>query len=216
MRPAVAADRWAPVDTLRISFSTSRIKWRPPPAGEKTTVSLGHANIPKQHVLSGFPADRGHSQKGVDGTVVTMHTPSVGLLMSPRCGRHVTTEHGVCIDTRRIDTILSNGTSISMLPIQNRNPPSAVMSTVRTTLYQNQATNNRFNTDTATTVACAPIGTAATKSNTKIISNNIKRSLNAVRAHQEKNEVSFGRKHTVQCVEFPMLFLTPRERRGLK
>ena len=60
------------------------MKLRPPPAGENTTVKRGHENAPKQHVRSGFPADLGHNQNGVVGTVVTIATPSLGLLKNPR------------------------------------------------------------------------------------------------------------------------------------
>lgn len=67
-----------------ISFSTSRIKFRLPPVGENMTVSLGHAKMPKQQDRSGFPADLGHNQNGVLGTVVTMATPSVGSDKKPR------------------------------------------------------------------------------------------------------------------------------------
>jgi hypothetical protein len=52
----------------------------------------------------------------------------------------------------RIETILSKGTSTSMLPIQKRKFPSEVTSTERMKLYQNQATAKRLATDTATTV----------------------------------------------------------------
>jgi hypothetical protein len=55
-----------------------------PPAGEKTTVNLGH-DI-KQQVRSGFPADRGHNQNNVEGTVVEMATPSLGVERKPRYG----------------------------------------------------------------------------------------------------------------------------------
>jgi len=73
-----------PFEKLRISFSTSRIKFMLPPVGENMTVSLGHAKIPKQHDRSGLPADRGHNQNGVLGTVVTMVTPSFGSDKNPR------------------------------------------------------------------------------------------------------------------------------------
>lgn len=142
---------FVPVKFL-ISFSTSRMKFNDPPAGEKTTVSLGHEHLPQQHVRSGLPADRGHNQKGVEGTVVTMHTPSVGCERNPRCGLKEMTVQGFVNATLLMDTILSKGTSISMFPIQKRRPPSLVMSTLRTRLYQNQATPNKFPIDTVTTV----------------------------------------------------------------
>mmetsp|Transcript_18539 Transcript_18539/g.27495 ORF Transcript_18539/g.27495 Transcript_18539/m.27495 type:complete len:214 (+) Transcript_18539:344-985(+) len=164
---------------LRISFSTCRMKFKAPPAGENMIVNRGQPNIPKQHVRSGFPADRGHNQKGVLGTVVTMHTPSEGADKNPLCGRHVTTEHGVLRATRLMLTILSNGTSISIFPIQKRRAPSVVMSTERTRLYQNQATNIKLTTLTATTVPWAPMGTAAIKRSTKMVSNRTNRALNA-------------------------------------
>ena len=72
-----------PLEKLRISFSTSLIKFKLPPVGENMMVSLGHAKAPKQQDRSGFPADRGHSQKGVLGTVVTIATPSVGSDKNP-------------------------------------------------------------------------------------------------------------------------------------
>ena len=165
---------------LLISFSTCRMKLSPPPAGENTIVSLGHWSIPKQQTRSGFPADRGHIQKGVDGTVVTMQTPSVGCDKKPRCGRHDTTEQGVSSATRRSEMILSKGTSISMFPIQKRSALSVVISTDRTKLYQNQATSKRLTSDTATTVPCAPIGTAATIKTTKITSKRMNRILKPV------------------------------------
>mmetsp|Transcript_10057 Transcript_10057/g.15446 ORF Transcript_10057/g.15446 Transcript_10057/m.15446 type:complete len:174 (+) Transcript_10057:268-789(+) len=155
------------------------MKFKAPPAGEKMIVKRGHPNIPKQHVRSGFPADRGHNQKGVLGTVVTMQTPSVGADKNPLCGRHVTTEHGIFRDTRLMLTILSKGTSMSILPIQNLRAPSVVMSTERTKLYQNQATKIKLTTLTATTVPWAPIGTAAIKRSTKIVSSNTNRTLKA-------------------------------------
>lgn len=180
--PPAAAGEYPGVATVfpekfRISFSTSRIKSRDPPAGEKTTVNLGHAHIPQQHVRSGLPADRGQSQKGVDGTVVIMHTPSVGCERNPRCGFREMTVQGLLRATLRMEIILSKGTSISILPIQNRKPPSAVMSTLLTKLYQYQPTPKRFPIDTETTVPCAPIGTAMTRSSTKMASNIMKRSL---------------------------------------
>jgi hypothetical protein len=67
-----------------ISFSTSRMNGILPPAGENTTVNLGH-DI-KQQVRSGFPADRGHNQNNVDGTVVAIATPSLGVERNPRYG----------------------------------------------------------------------------------------------------------------------------------
>jgi hypothetical protein len=73
-----------PAEKFCISVSTVRIKLDPPVEGEKTTVNRGQEKAPKQHVRSGFPADRGHSQNGVLGTVVTMATPSVGVLKNPR------------------------------------------------------------------------------------------------------------------------------------
>ena len=66
-----------------------------------------------------------------------------------------------------------------MLPIQNRKPPSEVISTQRTELYQNHATANRLPIDIDTTVPCAPRGTAAISIATKIASKRKKRSLNA-------------------------------------
>lgn len=177
---------WLPV-LLLISFSTCRMKFSPPPAGENTIVSRGHWRIPKQQTRSGFPADRGHIQKGVDGTVVTMQTPSVGSDKKPRCGRQETTEHGVSRATRRSEMILSKGTSISMFPIQKRNALSVVISTDRTKLYQNQATSKRLTSDTATTVPCAPIGTAATIKTTKITSKRMNRILNPADKKIQKN-----------------------------
>jgi len=169
-----------PFEKLRISFSVSRIKLRLPPVGENMTVNRGQAKIPKQHDRSGFPADLGQSQKGVLGTVVTIATPSVGSDRKPLYGYADTIMlvQGDVEDTRRMETILSNGTSISMFPIQNRSAPSSVTSTDLTKLYQNQANTSKLATDTATTVPWAPIGTAATNRRTKIISSMIKRSLN--------------------------------------
>ena len=60
------------------------MKFWAPPVGEKITVSLGHISDPKQKDRSGFPADLGHSQNGVLGTVVTIATPSLGSLKNPR------------------------------------------------------------------------------------------------------------------------------------
>lgn len=66
----------------------------PPPPGEKTTVSRGQDK--PQHCRSGFPADLGHSQKGVEGTVVTIATPSMGCAKNPLYGCAVTImEHGI-------------------------------------------------------------------------------------------------------------------------
>lgn len=73
-----------PLAKFLISVSTSVTKEWPPPEGENTIVSLGHIMRPKKKDRSGFPADRGHSQKGVLGTVVMMETPSTGLLKKPR------------------------------------------------------------------------------------------------------------------------------------
>ena len=67
-----------------ISFSTSRMNGILPPAGEKTTVNLGHDM--EQQVRSGFPADRGHNQNNVDGTVVAIATPSLGVERNPLYG----------------------------------------------------------------------------------------------------------------------------------
>ena len=144
---------------LCISFSTSLIKFNPPPAGLKTIFNLGQRNGPND--LSGLPALRGHAQNGVDATDVNIATPSVGLVNNPRWGNN-DAEHIPQVPLNRcIPTILSYGTSISILPIQNRNPPSDVMSTHRTELYQNHATANKLPIDIETTVPCAPIGTAA-------------------------------------------------------
>ena len=82
VRPLLVFD--CPEVKFLISFSTSRIKFNPPPAGLNTTVKRGQARKPKQQDRSGFPADLGHSQKGVDGTVVTIQTPSVGQDKKPR------------------------------------------------------------------------------------------------------------------------------------
>lgn len=150
------------------------MKARLPPAGEKTTVNRGQASIPKQQLRSGFPADRGHSQKGVDGTVVTIATPSVGVLRKPRYGCVVTNMlHGMLVAMRRMLTILSKGTSISILPIQKRKLPSEVTSTDLTRLYQNHASNARFAIETATVVACAPMGAATIISRMNIDSNSM-------------------------------------------
>jgi hypothetical protein len=73
-----------PMEKFRISFSTSRTKCVLPPVGENTIVNFGHIKTPKQKDLSGFPADLGHNQKGVLDTVVTIATPSFGLLRKPR------------------------------------------------------------------------------------------------------------------------------------
>ena len=171
-----------PFEKLRISFSTSRIKFRLPPVGENITVKRGQARIPKQHDRSGFLADLGHNQNGVLGTVVTMATPSVGSDKNPLYGyaETIILVQGEVDVIRLIETILSNGTSISIFPIQKRNAPSSVTSTDLTKLYQNQANTSRLATDTATTVPCAPIGTAATRSRTKMISSKMNRSLNPV------------------------------------
>ena len=67
-----------------ISFSTSRMNGILPPAGENTTVNLGHDM--EQQVRSGRPADRGHNQNNVDGTVVAIATPSLGVDRNPRYG----------------------------------------------------------------------------------------------------------------------------------
>ena len=93
-------------------------------------VNLGHIIRPKKKDRSGFPADRGHSQKGVLGTVVTIATPSIGLLKKPRYGMMEGKQlHGVVlVAILRIDTTLSNGTSISIFPIQKRRFPSDVTS----------------------------------------------------------------------------------------
>jgi hypothetical protein len=143
---------------FRISLSTSRMNDKLPPAGENTTVKRGQER--KQQVRSGLPADRGHSQNKVEGTVVTIATPSLGVARKPRYGCDVTMKQlqGTLVDTRRIETILSNGTSTSILPIQKRSVPSVVTSTERTKLYQNQANTRRLNRQTPTTVPCAPMG----------------------------------------------------------
>jgi hypothetical protein len=162
-----------PFEKLRISVSTSWMKPELPPEGENTTVSFGHMSTPKQKDRSGLPADLGHNQNGVLGHVVTTPTPSLGLLRNPRYG-HTDAKrlHGaVGVVILRMETTLSKGMSISMLPIQKRRVPSEVTSTDRTLLYQNQATAKRFATETATTVPWAPIGTAHTSSRTKIASN---------------------------------------------
>lgn len=129
---------------------------------------------------SGRPALRGHAQKGVLGTLVIIATPSVGLVSNPRWGKNVGLHipHVPC--NRCKPTILSYGTSISTFPIQNRNPPSDVMSTHRTELYQNHATATRFPMEIDTTVPCAPIGTAAISDATNIASRMKNRTLNAV------------------------------------
>mmetsp|Transcript_22630 Transcript_22630/g.28555 ORF Transcript_22630/g.28555 Transcript_22630/m.28555 type:complete len:101 (+) Transcript_22630:374-676(+) len=80
---------------------------------------------------------------------------------------------------RRISTILSNGTSTSTLPIQNRSAPSAVTSTERTELYQNQATARRFPIETTRMVPCAPIGARKIKPTTNRLSSSRKRNLKA-------------------------------------
>jgi hypothetical protein len=160
-----------------ISFSTSLMKFNPPPAGLKTILRRGQRNGPR--LRSGRPALRGHAQKGVDGTLVNIATPSVGLVNNPRWGNNEKLHIPHCPDKRCIPTILSYGTSSSMLPIQNRKPPSEVISTQRTELYQNHATANRLPIDIDTTVPCAPRGTAAISIATKIASKRKKRSLNA-------------------------------------
>lgn len=91
--------------------------------------------------------------------------------------------------TRRIETILSKGTSISIFPIQNRNAPSSVTSTDLTRLYQNHAKTARLPTDTATTVPWAPMGTAATRRRTKIISRMMNLSLKPIIKVQEEKKV---------------------------
>jgi len=73
-----------PFEKFLISFSTFVTNVWPPPEGEKTIVSLGHIMSPKKNDRSGFPADLGHNQNGVLGTVVTIATPSTGLLRNPR------------------------------------------------------------------------------------------------------------------------------------
>ena len=136
-----------------------------------------------------MPADRGHNQKGVDGTVVTMATPSVGVLRKPRYGWEVTkTLHGMEVETLRMLTILSNGTSTSMLPIQKRRVPSAVTSTDRTKLYQNHANKTRLAMEMATTVLCAPMGTAAIMSTTKIVSRTMNWILKPTEARHKNEE----------------------------
>lgn len=165
---AMAEGKLPTLAKFRISLSTSRMNAKLPPDGEKTTVKRGQER--KQQVRSGLPADLGHSQKRVEGTVVTMATPSLGVARKPRYGCDVTMKqlHGTLVDTRRIETILSNGTSTSILPIQNRNVPSEVTSTERTKLYQNQAKTNKLNKHTPTTVPCAPIGIDTTISTMQI------------------------------------------------
>mmetsp|Transcript_6759 Transcript_6759/g.8390 ORF Transcript_6759/g.8390 Transcript_6759/m.8390 type:complete len:132 (-) Transcript_6759:335-730(-) len=130
------------------------MKFKPPPAGENTITSLGHPIAPKQHLRSGLSADRGHAQNGFEARDVIMATPSIGFDKKPLCGRSGidTIEHGEDMAMRRMLTILSNGTSISTLPIQNLSPPSDVISTHRTELYQNQATADIFAIDTVSTV----------------------------------------------------------------
>jgi hypothetical protein len=88
------------------------------------------------------------------GTVVTTATPSLGSLKNPRYGIKDAKQlqGAVVVAILRIETILSKGTSTSMLPIQKRKFPSEVTSTERMKLYQNQATAKRLATDTATTV----------------------------------------------------------------
>mmetsp|Transcript_19328 Transcript_19328/g.54760 ORF Transcript_19328/g.54760 Transcript_19328/m.54760 type:complete len:167 (+) Transcript_19328:362-862(+) len=151
-----------------------------PQVGENTTVSFGHITTPKQNDLSGLPADLGHSQKGVLGTVVTIATPSSGLLRKPRSVemRGQKLQNPELPDTRRNDTILSNGTSTSMFPIQKRSVPSLVTSTDRTRLYQNHATSIKFATVIATTVPCAPMGTAAITSSANMASKKMNLALN--------------------------------------
>ena len=92
---------------------------------------------------------------------------------------------------RRIETILSKGTSISIFPIQKRRVPSDVTSTDRTKLYQNQATAAKFATATATTVLWAPIGTAATNNKTKMDSRKTNLALKA-----KKNKTAWWMRQT--------------------
>ena len=73
-----------PLEKFLISFSTSVTNECPPPDGENTIVNFGHISSPKKNDRSGFPAERGHNQKGVLGTVVTIATPSMGSLKNPR------------------------------------------------------------------------------------------------------------------------------------
>jgi hypothetical protein len=169
-----------------------------PPAGEKTTVNRGHDM--KQHVRSGLPAERGHNQNNVDGTVVTIATPSFGVARNPRYGCDVTIKqlHGMAVDTRRIDTILSNGTSTSILPIQNRSVPSAVTSTDRTKLYQNHANTNKLNKQTPTTVPCAPYGIDAIISATQITSRRRHCSLNPLSGNYRRTGKIKMRKKVVK------------------
>lgn len=96
--------------------------------------------------------------------------------------------HGDVLATRLMDTILSNGTSISMFPIQKRRAPSSVTSTDLTKLYQNHANTSKLATETATTVPCAPIGTAATRRRTNIISSITNRSLKPKTKQERKHE----------------------------
>mmetsp|Transcript_667 Transcript_667/g.1538 ORF Transcript_667/g.1538 Transcript_667/m.1538 type:complete len:228 (+) Transcript_667:372-1055(+) len=121
----------------------------------------------------------GHAQKGVDGTQVIMATPSLGLVSRPLWGSNAGLHIPQFPDNRCIDTILSYGTLISTLPIQNLRPPSDVMSTQRTELYQNHATATKFPIDIETTVPCRPIGTAATSTATNIASRRKNLNLNA-------------------------------------
>mmetsp|Transcript_13564 Transcript_13564/g.29492 ORF Transcript_13564/g.29492 Transcript_13564/m.29492 type:complete len:219 (+) Transcript_13564:494-1150(+) len=153
------------------------MKFNPPPAGLNTILRRGQRSGPK--LRSGRPAERGHAQNGVDGTLVSMATPSVGFVSSPRCGNNPGLHIPHVPSKRCIPTILSYGTSNSILPIQNRSPPSEVMSTHRTELYQNHATANKLPMEMETTVPCAPMGTAAMRQATKAASKRKNRSLNA-------------------------------------
>ena len=107
----ICCDLWSllPPSKFFISFSTSRMKLSPPPAGEKTILSLGHVNGP--NLLSGFPALLGHMKKGVVGTEVKTATPSVGVERNPLwgCRAGETMEHSPAI--RLISKIFENGTS---------------------------------------------------------------------------------------------------------
>ena len=149
--------------------------------GLKTTMSLGQVNGPSRR--SGLPADRGHIQNGVEGTLVTMATPSVGEVRYPRCGRRFGAIREHSPEILLIDIILSNGTSTSKFPIQKRRPPSTVTSTDRTLLYQNQAITPRLPREIPSTTPCAPMGTAAIRIATKIASRMTNRILKAAREH---------------------------------
>ena len=119
-------------------------------------------------------------KNGVLGTDVIIATPSDGVLKYPRCGNNPGEKMAIPPDIFRNSTILSNGTSTSMFPIQKRSVASVVNSTLRTELYQNHATRSRLEMAMVRIRLWVPTcGNLYSKINMKSISLRTNRTLNA-------------------------------------